>query len=118
MSGRDRDRENPNPYSRQIARDVDRGAEEIREQIAAHKKKLGLKSKGENVPVEKTINYEPKPDPPDYIKFKLKYIFARADKLNENDLEWAVKMEEAFNIAGTLSVRQCEVLHRIYVKAG
>ena len=48
------------------------------------------------------------------IKWVLKYISQRADDLTPNDLEWAIRMEEAFKEFGDLSFKQIGIIESIY----
>jgi hypothetical protein len=48
------------------------------------------------------------------IKYKLKYLSERAGNLTPSDLNWTIKMEDAFKEQGNLSPRQMTVLEGIY----
>jgi hypothetical protein len=54
---------------------------------------------------------------PGHIELKLKWIRTHAESLSERDLDWAIRMEEAFTQTGSLTARQSEVLDDIYRKA-
>lgn len=48
------------------------------------------------------------------IKWRLKWITAEGSDLSPSDLEWAIKMEEAFKEQGFLTEKQKKVLEDIY----
>ena len=47
-------------------------------------------------------------------EMRLKFITDHADELDEGSLEWAEKMEEAYERQGWLSPRQLEIVDNIW----
>ena len=59
------------------------------------------------------VDYEPKRH--QQVVFMLKYLNERAGELAQNDLDWAIKMEEAFTEQkGSLSDKQFRTLQSIF----
>lgn len=108
---------NPNSVAEIHSRQLDKRIEEVhnwmRERGAFKGKRRRNKSM---VRIEKDLAAEPKSDPPDHIRFKLKWIADHSDSLNARQLDLVASFEDAFKISGTLSPRQCKVLHNIYMK--
>ena len=48
------------------------------------------------------------------VQWQLKYLITRASDMSSNDLEWTIKMEEAYKRFGKLTDRQRTVLESIY----
>ncbi len=55
----------------------------------------------------------------DTIEFQFKYLNKPeiASQLSEQDLNWAIKMQNAYDRQGWLSPKQIEIVYRIYEKA-
>ncbi len=53
----------------------------------------------------------------EHIEFKLRCIRDHADSLSESDLDWAIKMEDAWK-RGWLSDKEMNIVDNIYRRAG
>jgi len=50
------------------------------------------------------------------VEWQLKYVSEHASELSPGDLEWAIRMEEAYERRGFLTQAQADVLEGIYKK--
>jgi hypothetical protein len=51
------------------------------------------------------------------IRWWLKHLNAHASDLSASDLDWTIKMEEAFRLYGRLSEKQMKTLEEIYKRS-
>lgn len=62
------------------------------------------------------MSEEKKATDEEIIRWRLKCINEIADEMSAVDLDWAARLESAFERYGKLSERQMEVLENIYIK--